>query len=91
MRGPAGVADTGQAIEGLFAQDVLEGPDLAAGPPPSDLAVRDHGHPGGIVAAVFEPPQGLDQARLDGCLPDNTDDAAHGLVLSSGVPSRRAR
>jgi len=83
--------DAGQAIQGLLAQDFLQCPDLAKRPPPADLAAFDHGHPGGIIAAVFEPPQGLDQALLDGRLADDADDAAHGLILPSGVPSRRAR
>ena len=87
---PAGVAHARQAVEGLLAQDLLQRTDLSAGPPPADLAALHHGHAGGVIAAVFEPPQGLDQAFLDGRLADDADDAAHGLVLSSGVPSRPA-
>ena len=90
MGGPAGVAHPGQAVEGLVPQDILKGPDLPPGPATINPAIGDHGHARGIIAAIFEPPQGLDQPLLDGRLADDADDAAHGLVLSSGVPFRLA-
>jgi hypothetical protein len=42
----------------------------------------EHGEPGGVVAAVFEPLQALEQDGRDGPLGDGADDATHNDLAS---------
>ena len=54
----------------------------------SQRAVRDHRDPGGVVAAVLQPPQALDDDGHRVPRSDVADDAAHGRLSASG---RRCR
>jgi len=74
---PAGVADTDQALQRLTVQPRLEIAELALGAPPRQRAMLERGDAGGIIAAVFEALERIDQLARDWRAPDNSDDPAH--------------
>jgi hypothetical protein len=80
VRCPAGVADADVAVQRFAVRQALgESPELAFGLRPKQRAgIIDDGDPGGIVAAVFEPPQGVHDHRNAITRPDIANDAAHG-------------
>ncbi len=82
MGGPAGVADTGLAWQGGLAQLFFQGADLAGRAPPAQLAVMNHADAGGIIAAIFQATQAVDQPVGDGAYAHNSDDAAHEVSSS---------
>ena len=55
-----------------------------------DRAVDDRGHSGGVVAAVLQPLQAVDQAGNDGAVAGDADDAAHGQAPKMGSRDRFA-
>ena len=58
---PARVRDADlarQRVRGELAREIVE---LALGAAPFELAVDDRADPGRIIAAIFEPPEALDQ------------------------------
>ena len=86
--GPAGVADADRAFERLGGQPALQIDELALGAAAAEPAVVDGGDAGGIVAAIFEPLQRIDDQRRNGRAPDNPDNPAHAQVVPSRWPSR---
>ena len=62
---------------GLRVQCVLQGFDLADGAQPGELPVVQNRDPGGVVAAVLEPPQTLHQDWNRATLGDHAHDATH--------------
>src|SRR6185312_10524825 len=54
---------------------------LARAPPKLDRPLAHDRHAGGVVAAVFETAQAVDQDRKHLLLADVADDAAHGKYL----------
>ena len=84
--GPARVADPDIAIDRVFFEDCRQVGQLALGTAAMDRAVDERRDPGGIIAAVFEALQPLDQARDRVVGAQNADDAAH--IRSS--PTNRA-
>jgi hypothetical protein len=73
MGRPAGVADADRAAQrrrGKFRLQVLE---FALGAPPLQPAVLERRHAGGIVAAVFEPLQRIDNRARDWPRPEDAD------------------
>ena len=82
VRRPARVADADRAAKrrrGEFRLQVLE---LAFGAPPLQLAVLEGRHAGGIIAAVFEPLQRVDNRACDGARPENPDNSTHPKIPS---------
>ena len=77
VRGPAGVADAVQAVDGLDANRVLEVRQLAGRPAQRDPFRADERHAGGVVAAVFHSAQSVQQDGHDGLRTDVSDDSAH--------------
>ncbi len=78
VRRPARVADANRPAKrrrGKFRLQVFE---LALGPPPLQAPVLKRRHAGGIVAAVFEPLQRIDNRARDRPGPENPDNATHG-------------
>ena len=68
---------------GSASQHLLEGDSLPALRRTSTAPSLDDRDAGRIVAAVFEPPQPLDQDRHDLLCPDVADDSAHVTLQSS--------
>jgi len=77
---PARVADADLAAERRRPQALDEAVELALGAAALDAPIDQRGKAGAVVAAVFEPPQPLDQQRRDLSLADDADDAAHQLL-----------
>jgi hypothetical protein len=77
VRCPAGVADADRAVHRLLFEPRYQVAELAFGAAPLDAAVDQGCHPGGIIAAVFETAQSLEQLGRDRPLGDDTDNAAH--------------
>jgi hypothetical protein len=77
VRRPAGVAETHGRIRpvqrgrGLQVREVADGADVV------QLVVLTEHQAGGVVAAVLEPLEPLEEERLAGPGPDVTDDSAH--------------
>ena len=79
VRRPARVRDPDVPEQRLRVQAIGELFDLADPAPPFDAprAVRNHGETRGIVAAVFEPPESLDENSRNVPARDGAHDAAH--------------
>ena len=84
--GPAGMADADDAHERLRAQLGLEVAQLALGAPAREPARLQGGDAGGVVAAIFEALERVDQLLRHRLVSENADDAAH----KPSPPSRRA-
>ena len=77
MRRPTGVADADRAAQrrrGKFRLEVLE---FALGAPPLQPAVLERRQAGGIVAAVFESLQRIDNRARDWPRPEDSDNPTH--------------
>ncbi len=66
--GPARVADADQPVERPARKLGLEVAQLAFGAAADQLAALERGDAGGVVAALFQPPQRLDHVERDGVL-----------------------
>ena len=74
---PAGMADADRAEQRLALEPLLEIPELALGTPSGQMAVLERGDARGIIAAIFEPPQRIDQPRRDRLQSQDSDNSAH--------------
>ena len=83
VRRPARVAEAGVALQGMVGEPQLQVLELALGAPAVEMAVLDGGDAGRVVAAIFEPPQRVDEIAGDRLLSKNADDAAHASFLAS--------
>ncbi len=82
VRGPPRVADPERAGDGPLAQNPFEQLDAPGRAPDVQLAAVQDGHARGVVAAVLQALQPLDD-DLDGTLVTHVpDDPAHGLALA---------
>ena len=93
VRRPARVADARTPLQGLIGEPQLQVLELALGAPAVEVAVLDGGDPRRVVAAVLEPPQGVDEVARDRLLPENADDPAHASnsLVSCPCPERCKR
>ena len=78
--GPARVGDADLAGRFVLLQQIRERLDAALALAGLDQAAVDGGQPGGVVAAVFEPPQAVEEDGGRGGLADVADDSAHKCV-----------
>jgi hypothetical protein len=86
VRGPAGVADADGAIRGAGPDEGLQPCEPARRLEHVELArVGQQGDPGGIVAAVLQPPQPLENQVGGATKPDVSNDAAHGESSGQGT------
>jgi hypothetical protein len=92
VRRPARVRDAGRALQataGHLLQQLRHARGAArtlqAAGRPAAQAGLVHGHAAGIVAAVFEPLQALDEKGNDVARGNRADDAAHGWLRSDGI------
>ena len=83
VSGPAGVADAVVAVDRVEAEDVFEVAEFAGSAADAEcVVVAIDGETGGIVAAVFEAFQAVNNDG-DGALGAYvSDDAAHQLIIS---------
>src|SRR5262245_50884873 len=82
VRRPARVADGGVPGDRLCQKTRFEVAELAFRAPPLEVTVLDRRNTGAVIAAVFEPPQRVDEIRRDGLASENADDATHRGSLS---------
>ena len=82
---PAGVADADRSQQRLGGEALLQILELALGAPPRQHAVLERRDARGIIAAVFEALERIDQLRRGRLLADDTDNPAH---AGRTVPSR---
>jgi hypothetical protein len=75
---PAGVGDAGATFDLVFGHQRIELGHARSAARPAQFAVLVHGHAAGVVAAVLEPAQALDQDGNDVARADGADDATHG-------------
>ena len=88
--GPARVPEPHAPLHRLLPQDRLELLDAPGAPPDLQPLRPQHGHAGGVIAAVLEPLEPV-QDDADGApLPDVADDPAHYLWLAFFFCLRRA-
>ena len=78
---PAGMADAGVTQQRLTLEPFLEIAQLAFGAPPAEMAVLDGGDARGIVAAIFQTLQRVDQLFGNRSFAEDTNDAAHRPLL----------
>ncbi len=81
--GPAGVADADGAEQGVLVQHGLQGADLALGAAAFDMVADHGGDAGGVVAAVLESFEAVDQTLGHRLHADDANDAAHALAYLS--------
>ena len=62
---------------GSFASRLSSACELAFGAAAAELAVIEGGDAGGVIAAVFEALERIDQVGRDRLAPENSDDPAH--------------
>ena len=77
VRGPARVAHAVLAVERMCIEIGLEPRQLARAAPDFDLPVTHHGDARGVVPAVFEAPEPVDEHGKDRFRTDVANDAAH--------------
>jgi len=84
--GPAGVADAEGAGDGAGGENGFEVAQLAGGATELQGAVgaAGDGDAGGVIAAVLEAAQALDDDGHGGIGADVSDDSTHGLSLAAG-------
>ena len=69
-------------FERLAAQPAFEIAQLAFGAPAREVAVLERGDAGGIVAAIFEALERIDELHRDRLAPENADNPAHDAAVS---------
>ncbi len=74
---PAGVADADGSQQRLAGEPRFQILQLALGAPPRQHAVLQRGDARGIIAAVFEALERIDQLRRSRLVADDSDNAAH--------------
>ncbi len=82
MGRPAGVTDADIAAERLLLEPQFQCVQLALGAAPRQHAMVERGDAGGVIAAVFEALERIDQMARDRANPKNSNDAAHPLGWS---------
>src|SRR4030095_534046 len=81
--GPARVADAERAGQRLLSQHALEHLDAAGGAPDVKRALVEHRDARGVVAAILEPLQSLDDDADRALVTDVADDSTHGVSLAT--------
>ncbi len=97
VRRPARVRNADAAVQRLRLQLPREVVELALRPPADKLAIVDRANTSGIVSAIFEALQPVEQPLSDVRFPDNSYNPAHTLtrqpfssfVHGNGEPNRR--
>src|SRR3546814_12717037 len=74
---PAGVADADGAVQRALGDDAGEIGKFALGAPAVDRAVAQRGDARGVVAAVLQALEAVEQQGSPGRLAQDTDDPAH--------------
>src|SRR5690348_13212312 len=87
VRRPARVSNPDGAFQRLPGEAQFEVLELALGPPARQPPALERGNAGGVIAAIFEPLEGIDHLAGDRLVPENSDDSAHRAWMSFASPS----
>src|SRR5204862_7718857 len=90
VRRPAGVADAVITGDRIGADNLFQVRQFAGAAAQIDRAVADHGDSRRVVAAIFEPPQAVDENRHDVLRSDVADNSTH-RVSSRAWPKAESR
>ena len=82
--GPSGVGDAGGGGGSGFVDHALQVGDFADGLDDLDAAIVLHGDAGGVIAAVLEALEGLEDDGAAGFGSDVSGDSAHKALLGQG-------
>ena len=85
VRGPARVRDAGAALDAVAGDQRLQFGHPSGAAAAAQAAALVDRHAAGVVAAVFEAPQALDQDGNDVACADGADDAAHAGTPRAGM------
>ena len=88
---PAGMADPDGAGERTIVEPLLEILQLSFGPPAREASALQRRDPSGIVAAIFEALERIDDLACDRLAAQNSDDPAHRISLPPGRAPWRFR
>src|SRR5205814_2100490 len=98
VRRPAGVADAVITGDRIGADNLFQVRQFAGAAAQIDRAVADHGDSRRVVAAIFEPPQAVDENRHDVLRSDVADNSTHRVssrvwlwALGSGLSALGSR
>ena len=86
MGRPAGVTDSDRALERIAMELGFEVAKLALGATPRQPTVLQRRHAGGIVAAVFEALERIDQLHRDRLVAEDADNPAHSSEIPVPLP-----
>ena len=75
---PAGMRDPDLSRRGTVLQFLDQIGELAFGAAAHEIAVMDGADPRAVIAAIFHPPEAVDEPIRDRAAADDTDDSAHG-------------
>src|SRR5262249_20230120 len=89
MRRPAGVADADRAVQRLALEAALQVLQLALGALARQHAMLEGRHAGGVVAAIFEPLEGVDQVTGYRFGPQDSDDSTHEMLPRDAAAAQR--
>src|SRR5689334_8307485 len=89
MRCPARMGYASGAVERARLQLAREILELALGPTPFEAPIVNRADSGGIITAVFEPLQPIEQALRDIRFTHDPDNAAHDSLTERPGPARR--
>jgi len=85
--GPASMGDAAAAAQLLVLDQLLHLPDLAGGPRPLQAIILiQHHHAGGIITAILQALESLDQNRNYVTLRHRTHDTAHKTTSTRNLP-----
>src|SRR5271166_17884 len=78
VRGPARVADSVGAVERLQADDLFQVAQLALGAPHLQaISIAGNGNAGGVISAIFETAQAIQDDRHNSLVSDVSNNPAH--------------
>ena len=80
VRRPPRVPDPDRSRQRLPLQRRGQIAQLALGPSPLDVAVHQGGDAGAVIAAIFQPPQRIQNDRRGGTGADNPNNATHSVL-----------
>ena len=85
MRRPTRVPDARGAAQRTFGKCGLQIAQLALGAAAGEDAILKCRNAGGVITAIFEPLQRIDQPAYDGFFPQDADNSAHNLPRQQSI------
>ena len=83
VRGPARVTDTAMTLQRLALQSRFQILQLAFGAAPLQPSALERGDACGVIAAILQPLERIDELLSNRSLPQNSDNSAHAVCVPS--------